>query len=275
MNQPPVEQHQHRGHRTPRWPVRVRQLTVLRTEQLTPRMRRLVLGGPELAGFESHRPDEHVKLIFPDADTGELRLPVESGDVLDWPDPFPTTREYTVRAYRPDAGEIDLDFLIHPGGLASDWARTVAVGTRIWVAGPPGWPKPVPDRIGYRLLAGDETALPAIARILAELPADATGHAVIEVADTDEWQDLAAPAGVTVSWLYRDGSGSTLADTVRGCHVPADAGPYVWIAGEADRIRPLRRWVRDLGLPRERVLVSGYWKVGTADHDDEDDADAA
>src|SRR5699024_3539345 len=104
-------------------------------------MVRLTLGGPDAERFQSGVFDEHVKLILPDPGTGELRLPVpdcEDPDELDWPRPFPTSREYTVRAFRPEDRELDIDFVVHDGGLASDWVVDVQPGDTAHVAGPPG-----------------------------------------------------------------------------------------------------------------------------------------
>ena len=98
------------------FPVRVREVEVVRTARVTPTMVRVTLGGPGAAGFESGIADEHVKLIFADPGTGELRVPVpdpdEDGELI-WPRPMPTSREYTVRAWRPDVLEIDVDFVVH------------------------------------------------------------------------------------------------------------------------------------------------------------------
>src|SRR5690606_41431860 len=117
--------------------IAIRELVVLRTEPLTPTLIRLTLGGPGIEGFESHVPEEHVRLIFPDED-GQLRLPEANGDVLRWPRPFPVSREYTVRRFDPDAGELDVDVAVHRGGGASDWAEAVEPGARVPAAGPPG-----------------------------------------------------------------------------------------------------------------------------------------
>ncbi len=163
------------------FPVRIRTAEVVRTTWISATSIRLTIGGPGTVGFESAIFDEHVKLIYPDQDTGVLTLPTPDGDELDWPRPFPTSREYTVRAHRPEAGEVDIDFVAHPGGLAADWAREVRPGDPVHIAGPPGGYR-VPDDYSHYLLAGDETALPAIARWLEEAPRDTRGWVVIEVA---------------------------------------------------------------------------------------------
>lgn len=257
------------------YPIRIRRAEVVRTSAVGAGLLRVTLGGPGTTGFEAHSPDEHVKILFPDAD-GELRLPEANGDMLRWPKPSPVSREYTVRRYDPASGELDLDVALHDGGLGSDWARAVRPGEAVHVAGPPGG-LIVPHNYDRYLLAGDITALPALARWLEELPRTAVGWAFAEVADTSEQIDLDAPDGVEVRWLHRGtgnppGSVDLLADAVSEVKVPEGERLYAWIAGEAGAIKPLRRWLRDdLGLAREDCDVTGYWKRGVADFDDEHD----
>ena len=164
------------------YPIRIRRLEVTGTRRIGPAMLRLTLGGPELAGFESHSVvDEHVKLVFPDPDGG-LRVPEQNGLMLSWPKPMPPTRDYTVRRYDAERGELDLDVVLHPGGLASEWAARVGPGEPVWVAGPPAG-LAVPERYDHYLLAGDTTALPAIARWVENMPPDTRGWVFVEVAD--------------------------------------------------------------------------------------------
>ncbi|CAL2068473.1 MULTISPECIES: siderophore-interacting protein [Streptomyces] len=255
-----------------RYPIRVRRTEVVRTTTVGAGLLRVTLGGPGTEGFEAHSPIDHVKLLFPEPD-GSLRLPEPDGDLLKWPRPAPTSREYTVRRYDPEAGEIDIDIAPHEGGLASDWAQRVRPGAVLHVAGPPGGliVPPVYDRY---LLVGDITALPAIARWLEELPRDAKGWAFIEVAGAAEQIELSAPAAVEVRWLHRGdrpaGTGDALERAVTAVPVAEGERLYAWIAGEAGQIKPLRRWVRDeLRLDRGDHEITGYWKRGIADFDDE------
>ncbi|MEU6462890.1 siderophore-interacting protein [Streptomyces sp. NPDC046976] len=255
-----------------RYPIRVRRTEVVRTRAVGAGLLRVTLGGPGTEGFEAHSPVDHVKLLFPEPD-GSLRLPEPDGDLLKWPRPAPTSREYTVRRYDPEAGEIDIDIAPHEGGLASDWAQRVRPGAVLHVAGPPGGliVPPVYDRY---LLVGDITALPAVARWLEELPRDAKGWAFIEVADAAQEIELSAPAAVEVQWLHRGdrpaGTGDALERAVTAVPVAKGERLYAWIAGEAGQIKPLRRWVRDeLRLDRGDYEITGYWKRGIADFDDE------
>ncbi|MEV0373727.1 siderophore-interacting protein [Streptomyces sp. NPDC050636] len=254
------------------YPIRLRETEVVRTAMVGASLLRVTLGGAGAEGFEAHSPDEHVKLIFPEPD-GSLRLPEQNGTMLRWPRPSPTSREYTVRRYDPVAAEIDVDFALHDGGLASDWASAVEPGTVVHIAGPPGG-LIVPHTYDRYLFAGDITALPAIARWLEELPRSAKGWAFVEVADAAEEIGLSAPEGVAVRWLHRGdrpaGTGDALASAVTAVTVPEGERVHVWAAGEAGQIKPLRRWVRDeLRLEKADHDITGYWKRGVADFDDD------
>ncbi|MEV5683341.1 siderophore-interacting protein [Streptomyces sp. NPDC052164] len=255
------------------YPIGIRETEVVRTAMVGSGLLRVTLGGAGTEGFEAHAPDEHVKLIFPDPD-GSLRLPEPNGAMLRWPRPALVSREYTVRRYDPVAGEIDIDIAPHEGGLASDWALAARPGTVMHIAGPPGG-LIVPHAYDHYLLAGDITALPAIARRLEELPRGAKGWAFVEVADAAEEIELSAPEGVRVHWLHRGGlpagTGDALAGAVMSVTVPEGERVYVWAAGEAGQIKPLRRWVRDeLCLDRADSDITGYWKRGVADFDEDD-----
>jgi NADPH-dependent ferric siderophore reductase len=260
------------------FPVRIRKAEVVRTTRLTPTMIRLTVGGPGAEGFESAIFDEHVKLIFPDPDSGELRLPTPDGDELDWPRPFPTSREYTVRAHRPADREIDIDFVLHDAGLASDWVVAARPGDAVHIAGPPGGYR-VADDYDFYILVADETALPAAARWLAQMPRTHRGVAYLEVAGPSSEQPLAGPPGMQVVWLHGGGRATDLLErAARGTLIPGGATVFVWVAGEAGAIKPLRRWVRDeLGLSKDHSSITGYWKRGQADThehlDDDEDED--
>ncbi len=247
-------------------PTGIRELTVLRTERLTPRMIRVVLGGPEVAGFTHRVADERIKIVFPDPDTGVTRPPVTTGDGqgLDWPRPFPPTREYTVRRFDRVAGEVSVDFVLHAGGLAAGWAEAARPGDRVWIAGP----KPgliVPPEFTFHLLLGDQTALPAIGRWLEELPVTARARVVIQVPDAAEHQPLAESPGIEVTWIHEDDpahTGSALGDALTALSLPPDEHVYLWAAGEAAIMKPIRRWARDHGFDRRNCDIAGYWRRG-------------
>lgn len=245
------------------YPIGIRTVSVLAREHVTPRMLRLTLGGPELEGFHTYQADDHVMIVFPDPD-GTRRIPVANEELtLDWPKPPPTGRKYTVRRFDADAGELDLDFFLHDGGVASSWATTAAVGERVAIAGPPG-AKAFPHNYRHYVFAVDSTGLPAVERWLAESPADVSAHVVIETDDVSEHAyPLAARDGVEAIRLVRDDTGSRLAETVRSLPLP-DEGTFLFAAGEAEDIKPLRRW----SAGRLDSLITGYWKRGVAGLED-------
>ena len=165
------------------------------------------------------------------------------------------------------AGELTLDFVVHGDeGIAGPWSAGAQPGDEVLLSGPGGAWSPDPDAASY-LFAGDASALPAIAVALERLPADAVGHAVIEVHGPEDEIPLARPAGVQVLWVHQGVAvaGLALVDTVVALpELPAPVSAFVH--GEAGVVRELRRHVRaDRGVGREQLSVSGYWRLGTDD----------
>ncbi|TDE19596.1 siderophore-interacting protein [Actinomadura sp. 6K520] len=249
------------------YPIGIRTARLLRREQLTKNMLRLTVGGPELADFHSYQADDHVKIVFPDAD-GTRRLPVPTPDLsLDWPQPTPANRTYSIRRFDAETCEIDMDFVLHDGGLAAGWAVGARPGEEVAIAGPPG-AKAFPHNYDHYVFAVDATALPAAARWLEESPPDVSVQLVIETADAaDHAYPLADRDGAAVTWLVRDGGRSPLADVVRALDPPAER-TFLFAAGETGAIKPLRAWARDFegadGTKGMDALFTGYWKRGVA-----------
>ncbi|MBN8791457.1 MAG: siderophore-interacting protein [Stenotrophomonas nitritireducens] len=251
--------------RTLRLTPRFRQLQVLHRERLTPNMQRIVVGGDELAGFESPAPDDHVKLFFPNAE-GVFVLPELTASGPCYPEgqaPSPA-RDYTPRHHDADAGELVLDFVLHGHGVASTWAANAQVGDALVVAGPRGSHLVADDYDAY-VLIGDETALPAIARRLAELPEHAQAEVLIEIPEEGDRQPLPSAAQVRVSWLERNGfdaaSSTLLEDALVDFEAP-DGDAYYWIALESRRARMMRKFVEGhLQVPKDWIRATGYWKA--------------
>lgn len=253
-----------------RHPLRARVLEVRRVERVTPSRRRIVLGG-DLGDFRSDSPDDHVKLIFPDAPGDEPRLPVVGEDRVSYPAGVarPPMRDYTPYAVDQDAGELVVEFVLHGDGPAARWAAAARPGDRLGQVGPRG--SFVVEDVRHWILVGDESALPSIARRLREMGSDATGVALIVVGDDAERLELAAPAGVEVTWLVRPGGaadGGMLPAAVRA--LPAfEEGTFVWAGAEAGVARRIREHLRDeRGHAAEHMRVTGYWRHGVADHHD-------
>ncbi|MFI1202141.1 siderophore-interacting protein [Streptomyces sp. BHT-5-2] len=243
---------------------------VRRTERLTPHMMRVVLGGEGLAAFDTGPyTDHYVKLVFPLPHIGYPE-PFDMGRIrAELPrDQWPRTRTYTVRAWDPEARELTVDFVVHGDtGLAGPWALAARPGDEIMFLGPGGAYAPDPTA-DWHLLAGDESALPALAAALERMPADAVVHAFIEVAGPEERQELTVPPGAQITWLYRDTApvGRELVAAVRALDFPAGR-VHAFVHGEAGFVKELRRLLRiEHAVPREALSISGYWRTG---HDED------
>ncbi|HSW07487.1 siderophore-interacting protein [Aquabacterium sp.] len=223
--------------------MRRRTLQVKHVQTLSPGMRRITLAGEDLAGFVSASFDDHVKLFF-----GPL-------------DANPAMRDYTPRRHDDAAGELDIEFALHGDGPAAAWALQAQAGQTLTVGGPRG-SFIVPLDYDWHLLAGDETAMPAIARRLEELPAGARATVWLAVAVPDR-RPLASAATVDLHWFDDDAS---LIAGARAWALPAGEG-YAWCAGEAATMAELRRvLVQDKGHDRQAIRAAAYWKRGSANH---------
>ena len=241
-------------------------LTVASVTDATPSVRRIGLSGSPAAAAAA---GPTISLLVPRVGDPAPRWPtVQRDGRVVWPTGSHgvSLRSYTARRQDADRGEVEIDFVLHGDGPAAAWAGAAAPGATVAVAsgGPLG------DRpAGWLLLAGDETALPAITRILAAAPPSTRGVALVEVADVAEEQPPAAPEGVEVRWLHRDGTppgeGTLLADAVAALDRPAGEDLFAWVAAESAAVRTVRadlraRW----GLGRAQHHAIGYWRRGRA-----------
>ncbi len=249
----------------PRRPVR--RVTVLRTAQLTPSFRRVVLTGDMLTGFALARPACHVKLVLPPDGEADIRLEEgPHGLTLPQGPDRPDTRTYTVRAWDADALELTVDVALSHAGPAARWAASCAPGDRLAVAGPGGGYEP--DDTAPLLLAGDETALPAIATIL-EATSRQDARTIVEVPTRADAEALDVPTGSAITVSARDVGDPPLAEMLASHRL--DTGCAVWIGAEAGVIRQIRnRLLQDGRVDPDRLVTRGYWRRGTADHPDHD-----
>lgn len=255
-------------------------------ERISPRMLRISFSGDALASLMEDRPDQQMKLCFPRPGQRVPRLPepdAEDTYGMRWyeaylaiPEPErPLMRSFTVRSYDPGSGLMAVDFVLHgDDGPATRWARTAGPGDVAGMVGPSSaYARPLP-RAGHLLLAGDESALPAIGTILEALPAGARVTVCAEVADAAEEQRFDSAAEVTVCWVHRD-RGASLLDAVRSAALP-QGDTAGWLAGEAGTVRVLRRHlVEERGLPRSAVEFSGYWRRALTQDDAPTEEDLA
>lgn len=219
--------------------------TVLRREQLTPHLVRLVLGGDGLADLVSTGvPDEWVGLVVP----GQFQ-----------------SRYYTVRSWDPGVRELVLDVVVHEVGLVTEWAARDCVGEVVTVTEPKG-SFAMPADAAWLLLVGDLTALPAIARIVEDVARTRPGLPVRAWAEVPDDPALLAdylPQGAEVSFSPPPGEGaSRLAEVVEDVDWPEGEG-YFWMAGESSQMRAIRKHLmRVVALPSTAYDVMGYWRGG-------------
>ena len=241
-------------------PHNFRPLRVVGARDITPRMRRLTLSGDRLERFDADQ--MHVKILIPEPGA-EPVWPHVSASGQPVFDASLTRRTYTIRSLDLAAGTLDVDFVLHgeesPGSRFAIRARP---GDRVGIMGPGGGTV-VAD--GWTLVAGDETALPAIARGLESMAPDARGVVVIEVADAAEEQPLRHPPGFTLHWVHRNGApyGSRLLEAVRAVTWPEGEAVTCWAACENATARALREyWGGERGLDRARYRAVAYWRQG-------------
>ncbi|QIK77286.1 siderophore-interacting protein [Nocardioides piscis] len=299
------------------------EVEVVSHQRLSPSFVRVELGSPELADFgvDGDRFDQRIKLVFPDPATGGLTSVAGADEtwLATWLD-LPVTerghmRTYTIRDVRgaDAATTIVVDIVLHLEGDAvgpgSTWAASATVGDRLVLLAPRrGFPyggiEFAPPLGAELLMVADETAVPAVCAVLEQLPASATGAVFMEVPLSADVLPVVAPAGVSVTWLPRDGEplGRRLHDAVVAhlglpgatLDVTADEvdpdlwetpsysssgedvapvrvvgheldGLYAWIAGESAVVTGLRRHlVKDLHVERSQVAFMGYWRRGVA-----------
>jgi NADPH-dependent ferric siderophore reductase len=244
-----------------------RLLQVRDVSRITPKMVRILLGGDELSGFVSAAHDDHVKLFFPRPGQDKPALPTQTPNGPVYPEgvPQPAARDYTPRRYDAAANTLTIDFVLHGDGPATAWVAQARPGHFLGVGGPRG-SFIVPDDFDWYLLAGDETALPAIGRRLEELPAGTRAIVVAEVADAGEEQHFDTRARLQTHWLHRGGAEvsneSLLQKTIAELPLPSGEG-YAWVAAEAATAKSLRaHLVEERGLSKDRVKAAAYWKQG-------------
>ncbi|MBB5447451.1 MULTISPECIES: siderophore-interacting protein [unclassified Paraburkholderia] len=263
-----------------RHPLKFRLLQVKQVRALTPHLIRVTFTGDDLHDFVSASFDDHIKVFFPDPGADKPTLPQAGPDGPVFPEgKRPTARDFTPRRFDRDARELDIEFAMHDAGPAATWAAQAQVGQYLGVGGPRG-SLVIPTGFDWHLLIGDDTALPAIARRLEELPAATRVAAVIEVADPSARIEFTTQAEVHLVWCYRNEAntqngtrGEALLHAVRETWLPEKGEGYVWAAGEAATIRAVRQHLcGERGVDKTRIRAASYWKQGAvAVHETIDD----
>ena len=260
----------------------MRTLDVQRVTQVTPRVTRITLAGPGLAGFASRAPAEHIKVFLPRPGETETpqTVPGPDGPIFPPDLPRPVSRTYTPRQFRPESLELDVDVVRHGDGPGSAWAARARPGDTVVIGGPGGGYHRPPD-VNRLVMAGDDTSLPAITMVLSTLPAGARAEVFVEVEGPDEEQHLDSRADVTLTWLHQGreagrhgiAPGGLLEDAIRAAPLPNGDG-QVWIACEAQAMRRVRAYLlHEVGLAPSALYTRGYWLAGEANHPDHDYGD--
>jgi NADPH-dependent ferric siderophore reductase len=238
-------------------------LTVTAVRDVTPAVRRVTLTAPAPVVAAA---GPTMSLLVPRVGDPAPHWPgiARDGRIV-WPQGSHgvALRSYTARRQDPAAGEVDIDFVLHGDGPAATWAAAAAPGALLGIAsaaplgdGPAGW----------LLLAGDETALPAISRILSAADPGVSGIALLEVAGPEEEQPLEAPPGVEVRWLHRAGQDvDLLTEAVAALPRPDGDDLFAWVGAESATVRAVRADLRGRwGLRRSQHHAIGYWRRGRA-----------
>ncbi|MDX3925904.1 MAG: siderophore-interacting protein [Shinella sp.] len=259
-------------HAEPTLPDDLRILRVQTVENLSPRFRRIVFKGENLDRY-ARKDQLHCRLIFQPRKIAEPRWPMldHRGHVV-WPDNAAVpTRVYTIRHINTAKQEISIDFALHTNpGPATLWAMDAKPGDIAGILGPAA--NGAKDAEFY-ILAGDETALPGIARILEHLPATATGHAFIEVDIPGDKLPLSCPTGISITWLHRNGkaAGTTtlLEDATRSVHWPENLmSAFFWGGCEHKAFSAIHHYLRkEIRLPRDRFVLYSHWHRSLSEED--------
>jgi len=237
-----------------------RLLTVTKAWHLTPNMIRVTLSGPELEGFPEGREGGNCKLMLPEPSEtrDEFAERLSSG-------PAPVRRTFTVRHYRADVNELDLDFVSHgDNGPASRWAGHAEAGNFLGFMGA-SKPKVTHFEADWYLIAADPSAIPLAAATLEAMPRDAKGVAVFEVTSAEDRQTIQAPDGVEMIWLVHPDpqiASTQQEEFIRKLDWPSGR-VQVCAAGESSAIKGIRTYVlKEKDVAREDLYASGYWKIG-------------
>jgi NADPH-dependent ferric siderophore reductase len=254
--------------------------TVAAVDDLSPHLRRVTFVAPRIGEAVTAGPDQRIKVLLPPPDGGDLKLPAGHDWYTAWcAQPVEERfimRTYTVRALRPEVAEMDIEFVLHGvNGPASAWVTEAKLGDQLGLIIPfavdtsstkgllhSGVDYVPPATSLRRVLVADETALPALAGILEQLPATVHATVFVEVPDRRDIRPLPTPGTAEVTGVV---TGETsLLEALKAADLPYEAD-YAWVAGESSMIKSVRRHlVNVVGMPKAAISFQGYWKRGEA-----------
>ena len=258
--------------------------TVAAVDDVSPHLRRVTFVAPRIAEVVTAGPDQRIKILFSPPDGSELRLPTGDGWYVEWcATPVEQRfimRTYTIRALRPEVAELDIEFVLHGvNGPASAWVSEAQPGETVGLILPfavdttstkgllqSGVDYVPPATSVRRVLVADETALPALAGILEQLPPAVQATVFVEVPDVRDIRPLPTPGEADITWIAQTGGPAdgptSLLEALKSASLPYDVD-YAWVAGESAMIKQVRRHlVNAVGLPKSTISFQGYWKRG-------------
>lgn len=251
--------------RTRRAPPPFRRAQVRSIEALSPRMLRVELTGNALAGFAIESPASSVRLLLPPSGSETIVMPTWSGNQFELPDGSRAPiRTFTPRYFDEGRLVLTLDMVLHGRGAAADWVRRARSGDDVAISGP-GRSEDLDPAARSHLLAGDESAMPAIGQLLESIPHDRTVEVHVELAEPTGRLELPAHPAATIIWHDAADAappGDALVAAIRSVDPLPEA---VWVAGEAAAVQRVRKLLFDeRGRSRSSVTARGYWKLGNA-----------
>lgn len=245
---------------------------VVAVSRVTPRLVSVHVRRADRNRFGEAAPTSHIKVFLAAPGQEAPTLPTMTPEGQVWPEdaPRPIVRTYTPRSFDAEAGTLEIQFVLHGEGPASEWAQRAKIGDKLAVGGPGG--RFAPNLAArHWWIAGDESALPAVATLLDALPPSATAQVHLEVAGPEDELPLQSAAHATIAWHHRrspDAWGAELFDAAASAAI--SEGTQVWVACEASAVRRIRRDLLDRHVPASLLVTRGYWRRGEANHPDHD-----
>lgn len=250
-------------------PPNFQEISFQSLRRLAPGMARLTFAASDIGALRGR--EIHFRVFIPKSPDRDPVWPVlEPSGLLTMPEGEDglDIRYYTVRTVNADNGTFDMDIVLHGDGAMTRWVDRIRPGARLGIMGPAGGF--LPPAADFMLIGGDMTALPALARMLEEMPDDRCGHAVLCVPEKFSGRPYAhAPKGMTVELLEGMAGQGELEARVKAVAVPDGAKVSAWFAGEFDQAQNLRKYFKGvLGLKKDSQLSAAYWRRGIAGNDD-------
>lgn len=239
------------------YPPNFRIATIVSSQRISRRFQRIELVAENLEDFA--RSGLHVRLVIPLDGRRPVWPRLNAKGRTVWPTgaDTPHTPAYTIRDIDPEANRLWIDILLHGNGPTCQWVQRVSMGTQVGLTGPGGGCYPLADRV---LLAGDETALPLLARTLENAPCHIRGDVLVEVGRTEDRHVLTYPSGIRLRWLVRQEGDPDLNTALEETELPIGDSRLVWFAAEKKQAARAKEYLRNSAvLERKAMRVAAYW----------------